>query len=489
MGLLRGRRHRHLLPAELPGRGAAQGAPERHDIRVFATAAAAQAAGFRACTRCRPDAAPGSPEWDRRSDLVGRAMRLIADGVVDHEGARGLARRLGHTQRHVRRELLAGAGAGPIAQARAQRAEMARVLLETTPLPIAEVALGAGFPNARQLGDTVRRVFCATPLELRAGARPTDRTAGARPSDRTAGTRPSDRTAEARTITLRLPFRDPFDPAGLLEFLARRAVPHIEEVVDGAYRRSLRLPGGAAVLELEPTDGHVRARFMLDDIRDLTVAIHRSRLLLDLDSDPRSVLEALAPDPVIGRLVRAEPGRRLPGHVDAEELALRGVLGQQVSVSGAATLTGRLVEDYGERLEHPVGAVTHLFPSPEVLADADPASLPMPQSRARALLGLAGALASGELVLNPGADRSEARRRLRALPGIGPWTAEYVAMRGLRDPDAFLAGDLGVRRALERLGQDGSPGGAAALAERWRPYRSYALQHLWGSLRSVGRVT
>ncbi len=294
--------------------------------------------------------------------------------------------------------------------------------------------------------------------------------------------------ANGNAITLELAYRDPFDAGGLLEFLARRAVPHIEEVADGVYRRSLRLPRGAAGVELEPTDGHVRARFRLGDVRDLAIAVDRSRMLLDLDSDPQTVLEALGPDPVIGSLVRAVPGRRVPGHMDPHELAMRAVLGQQVSVPGAVTLTRRLVEEYGERLERPLGSVTHLFPTAEAMAEADPTRLPMPRSRGRALIALATALVSGELLLGPGADRSKARRQLRSLPGIGPWTAEYVAMRALGDPDAFLPGDLGVKRALQRLGQDGRPAMAAALAERWRPYRSYALQHLWGTLASARQL-
>jgi AraC family transcriptional regulator, regulatory protein of adaptative response / DNA-3-methyladenine glycosylase II len=287
---------------------------------------------------------------------------------------------------------------------------------------------------------------------------------------------------ERREIAVALPYREPFHSASLLEFLDRRAVPHIEELADGVYRRSLALPHGAAVIELEPADGCMQARFLLEDVRDASVAVHRSRMLLDLDADPKHVVEALAPDPLIGALVRAAPGRRVPGHMDPDELAMRAVLGQQVSVSGAATLTARLVEEYGGRLKRSVGSVSHVFPSAQAIAAADPALLPMPGSRARALVGLAGALASGHVILDVGADWSRARRQLRALPGIGEWTAEYVAMRALHDPDAFLATDLGVRRALEQLGQDGRPAAAAALAERWRPYRAYALQHLWGAL-------
>jgi AraC family transcriptional regulator, regulatory protein of adaptative response / DNA-3-methyladenine glycosylase II len=282
-------------------------------------------------------------------------------------------------------------------------------------------------------------------------------------------------------LSARLALRLPFDGAGLLQFFGPRAVPHVEELIGGVYRRSLRLPGGAGVVELEPADGHVRARFWLGDDRDLEVAVERCRALFDLGSDPAPVLAALGGDPVIGPLVRAVPGRRVPGTVDPHELAIRAVLGQQVSLAGAATVAGRLVIEYGERLECPRGAVTHAFPSAEAIADADPATLPTPRSRGRALIGLCQALASGRLVLDAGADRARARRELLELPGIGPWTAEYVAMRGLGDPDAFLPTDLGIKRALESLGLDGRPAAAAALAEGWRPYRSYAAQHLWGS--------
>ena len=259
-------------------------------------------------------------------------------------------------------------------------------------------------------------------------------------------------------------------------------MPGVEEVRDGAYRRSLRLPHGAGVVELRPADGHVHARFRLADLRDLGAAMQRSRALLDLDSDPASVADALGGRPPLARLVRNAPGRRVPGAVDGHELAVRAVLGQQVSVRGARTLAGRLVAAHGQPLERPLGEVTHVFPAAAALADSDPEQLAMPRARRRALLALTGALASGELVIDTGADRADARRRLLALPGIGPWTAEYVAMRALRDPDAFLPGDLGVRHALERLGHDGQPAAATALAERWRPYRAYAVQHLWATL-------
>ncbi len=438
--------------------------PKRENVRFFASAAAAHSAGFRACKRCRPDATPGSPEWDLRADLVGRAMRLIADGVVDREGVGGLARRLGYTQRHVHRQLVAMVGAGPLALARAQRAQTARILLETTALSITDVTFAAGFQSVRQFNATVQEVFAMTPSALRAR------------------TRKHGRPEDSGALSLRLPYRAPLDGEGLVAFLGLRAVGGVEELLDGAYRRSLRLPHGTGVVELRPADGHVRARYWLGDLRDLGTAMQRSRGLLDLDSDPQSVAEVLGSEQLLGPLARRAPGRRVPGAVDGHELAVRAVLGQQVSLRGASTLAGRLVARYGEQLERPLGAVTHVFPSAEALAGVDPAELAMPPARRRGLLALATSLARGELVIDGGADRADARRRLLALPGIGPWTAEYIAMRGLRDPDAFVPSDLGVRHALEQLGRDGQPASAVALAERWRPYRAYAVQHLWASL-------
>jgi AraC family transcriptional regulator, regulatory protein of adaptative response / DNA-3-methyladenine glycosylase II len=444
--------------------------PKRENVCFFLSAAAAQSAGFRACKRCRPDATPGSPEWDLRADLVGRAMRLIADGVVDREGVRGLAGRLGYTERHVHRQLVAVVGAGPLALARAQRAQTARILLETTMLSIADVAFAAGFRSVRQFNATVREVFALTPSSMRARARR------------------DGRSADSGALSLRLPYRSPLDAAGLIAFLGHRAVPGVEEVLDGAYRRSLRLAHATGIVELRPADGYVYARYWLADLRDLGVAMQRSRTLLDLDSDPRSVADALGGEPPLGSLVAKAPGRRVPGAVDSHELAVRAVLGQQISLRGARTLAGRLVARYGEQLERPLGAVTHVFPSAAALAEMDPARLAMPAARRRALLALVTALARGELAIDGGADRAQARRGLLALPGIGRWTAEYIAMRALRDPDAFLASDLGVRHALEQLGLNGSPASAEALAERWRPYRAYAVQHLWASLGPPARA-
>jgi AraC family transcriptional regulator, regulatory protein of adaptative response / DNA-3-methyladenine glycosylase II len=445
--------------------------PKRENVRFFASAAAAQAAGFRACKRCRPDATPGSPEWDVRADLVGRAMRLIADGVVDREGVSALAARLGYSERHVHRRLLATVGAGPLALARAQRAQTARILLETTTVPITAVGFASGFQSVRQFNATIQEIFATTPSGLRARVKR------------------DGRAEDSGSLSLRLPYRAPLDARGLIAFFALRVVVGVEEVRDGAYRRSLRLPHGTGTVALRPADGYIHARYRLDDLRDLGVAMTRSRALLDLDSDPQAVTDALSADPLLGALVRAAPGRRVPGHVDPHELAVRAILGQQVSLRGASTLAGRLVGFCGEELERPLGGVTHVFPSAATMAEADLSRSGMPSARRRALTALVAALANGEVVLDAGSERAEARRRLLALPGVGPWTAEYIAMRALRDPDAFPASDLGVRRALERLGHDGAPAAAEQASQRWRPYRAYAVQHLWASLAPTARAS
>jgi AraC family transcriptional regulator, regulatory protein of adaptative response / DNA-3-methyladenine glycosylase II len=280
-------------------------------------------------------------------------------------------------------------------------------------------------------------------------------------------------------VELRLPFRPPLEGRALLDWLAARAVPGVEENAGAAYRRGLRLPRGAGVAELSFEPSAARCRLWLDDPRDVEPAVQCCRRLLDLDADRTAAAARLSADPLIGPLVVAAPGLRVPGTVDGGELAVRAVLGQQVSVAAARTAAGRLVAEYGERLARPRGGVTALFPAPDTLAALDPAALAMPRARARALVGLCRALADGVLRLDAGADRDEARRALLALPGIGPWTAGYVAMRALGDPDVFLVEDLGVRHALARLGGPSDPRQARAVAAAWAPWRSYASQQLW----------
>lgn len=440
--------------------------PLARNVRFLPSPAAAQRAGYRACKRCRPDASPGSPQWNVRGDAVARAMRLIADGTVDREGVTGLAVRLGYTARQLERMLQAEVGAGPLALARAQRVQTARVLIETTDLPFGEVAFAAGFASIRQFNDTVRAACDSTPSILRRQA------SGLRRNPRPAG----------QTVTLRLPVRTPFAYAGMFGHLAATAVPGCEEVRGSAYRRTLRLPAGHAVVALTPHPDHVVCVLALADLRDLAAAIERCRRLLDLDADPQAVAEALGTDPALRPAVSAAPGQRIPRTVDERELALRTVLGQQVSTAAARTHLARLVRAYGGRIEDPAGGLTHTFPTVEALADVDPAVLAVPAARRGAFCALVSALADGEIVLDPGSDWQRVREQLCALPGIGPWTAELVAMRGLGDPDAFPASDLGVRLAARQLGL---AEGAPALIRRsqaWRPWRSYATQYLWSTL-------
>jgi AraC family transcriptional regulator of adaptative response / DNA-3-methyladenine glycosylase II len=435
--------------------------PRRGNVEFFPGAATAQSQGYRACKRCRPDASPGSPEWNTRADAVGRAMRLIADGVVDRDGVSGLSARLGYSERQVHRLLMSELGVGPLAVARAQRAQTARLLVESTLLPLTEVAFASGFGSVRQFNDTVREVFACTPTQLRAAARP---------------------TSTQGPLQVRLAVRAPFAGQHLLAFLAGRAVPGVGHVDGDGYTRSLRLAHGAAVVRLEVGELGCTCTMALQSLADLQSAVQRTRRLFDLDADPEMVDSHLSEDPLLRPLVERRPGLRAPGHPDGTELLVRAVLGQQVSVAGARTLASRLVAAHGEALPEPVGAVTHLFPSAATIAALPSTEFAMPRSRAAALTGACRLIADGELVLDAGTDREHARTVLQSVPGIGPWTAGYVAMRALGDPDVFLPTDIGVRNALQRLGTAADPRSAAALAEAWRPWRTYALHHLWASL-------
>ncbi|RZU34569.1 DNA-3-methyladenine glycosylase 2 family protein [Blastococcus saxobsidens] len=432
--------------------------PLARNVSFFSTSAAAQGAGFRACRRCRPDAAPGSPDWDVRADVVARAMRLIADGEVERSGVPGLAAHLGYSERQLNRLLVGELGVGPLALARAQRAQTARLLIETTDLPMADVAFAAGFASIRQFNDTVREVFALTPTELRRGRRATT---GGQPG----------------WLTLRLAARAPYAADEVLLFLGVHAVPGLEEWDGTTFSRVLDLPHGPAVVQLSPAaDGAaaITARLRLTELRDLGVAVSRCRRMLDLDADPAAVDDVLGADPALAPLVAGAPGRRVPAAPDADELAVRAVLGQQVSVAGARTLTARLLTATGTPLPEPVGTLTHAFPRPGALADADLTTVGLTGARRRTVHALATALADGAVALGPGAERAEAERALRAVPGIGPWTAALVGLRGLADPDVWLPGDLALRKSLAALGSSDTDA-----ATRWRPWSSYAVMHLW----------
>ncbi|MET8825198.1 AlkA N-terminal domain-containing protein [Streptomyces sp. NPDC004610] len=438
--------------------------PKPENMVFLPSAAACQQAGFRACKRCRPDTSPGSPQWNQRADLTARAMRLIADGVVDREGVPGLAARLGYSTRQIERQLLAELGAGPLALARAQRAETARLLIETTDLPMAELAFAAGFASIRTFNDTVREVFALAPGELRAR--------------RPRGQRPQATTG---ALTLRLPFRTPLNPDNLFGHLAATAVPGVEEWRDGAYRRTLRLPYGQGIVALTPTPDHIACRLTLSDLRDLPVAIARCRRLLDLDADPVAVDDQLRTDPLLAPLVDKAPGRRVPRTVDEAEFAVRAVLGQQVSTAAARTHAARLVTAHGDPVTDPEGGLTHLFPSTERLASVDPATLALPRTRRATFTTLVARLADSTLHLGVESDWPRTREQLLALPGFGPWTADVIAMRALGDPDAFLPTDLGIRRAAQSLGLPATPAALTARATAWRPWRAYAVQYLWAT--------
>ncbi|GAA1359740.1 AlkA N-terminal domain-containing protein [Streptomyces beijiangensis] len=437
--------------------------PKVENMTFYPSAAACQQAGFRACKRCRPDTSPGSPEWNARADSVARAMRLIRDGVVDREGVPGLAARLGYSTRQIERQLLAELGAGPLALARAQRAQTARLLIETTPLPMAEVAFASGFSSIRTFNDTVREVFALAPGELRTRAA---------------------RGIAAQTpgaISLRLPYRAPLNPDNLFGHLAATGVPGVEEWRDGAYRRTLSLPYGHGIVALAPAADHIACVLSLTDLRDLTIAISRCRWMLDLDADPVAVDDQLRTDPLLAPLVDKAPGRRVPRTVDAAEFAVRAVLGQQVSTAAARTHAARLVTAHGVPVDDPAGGLTHLFPTSGALAALDPEALALPRSRRTTLTTLVGALADGSLRLGMDSDWDKARAQLMELPGFGPWTVEVIAMRALGDPDAFLPSDLGIRRAAGGLGLPATPAALTARAAAWRPWRAYAVQYLWAT--------
>lgn len=433
--------------------------PAARNVKFYPTAAAAQLAGFRACKRCLPAASPGSPQWDVRGDAVARAMRLIDDGVVDREGVAGLAARVGYSPRQVQRLLLDGAGAGPLALARTRRAQTARTLIQATDLPMTDIAFAAGFSSVRSFNDTVQAVYAASPSELRRRRR--------------AAPFPSD---DGLTfVDLTLATREPFCPCNVLGHLIATRIDGVESFADGTYHRTLRLPVGWGVASLRPVKAGVEVRLGLTEVSQLPTAVARLRRLLDLDADPVSIDDFLSLDPAFAPLVAAHPGRRIPRGVDGEETAVRIVLGQQVSTAAARTHGARLVSVLGTPVETGVPGLTRLFPASAEIAVVPDDALAFPASRRDTLRRIAAALAEGDIDLGPGADRDEARAALLALKGIGAWTVEMIAMRALGDPDAFPATDLGMIKAAKQWGIDS----LATHAERWRPWRSYAVQHLW----------
>ncbi|WEK62385.1 MAG: Ada metal-binding domain-containing protein [Candidatus Microbacterium colombiense] len=432
--------------------------PKPQNVTFYPTSAAAHEAGYRACKRCLPEAAPGSPAWDIRGDTAARAMRLISAGVVEREGVPGLAARLGYSDRHLTRLLTAELGAGPLALARAHRAHTARMLLVGTDMPVSDVAFSAGFASIRQCNDTIREVFGLTPGELRARRR-------------------MSASAVPGAIDLVLPYRGPFDASGIFAWMSARALPGVEEATETSFSRHLRMSGGPAWFEVSQDEKqrlHLRAR--VARLGDLAPLVSTARRIFDLDADPLAIDHALSAHPELAPLVERTPGIRVPGSADPHEMLIRAMVGQQITVVAARTALTALAEALGERVENGI-----LFPTMAAIAERGAEVLRGPAARIRAITGAAAALADGSLTLTVGDDGVRQREALLAMPGIGPWTADYVRMRVLGDPDVLLPGDVALRAGAAAAGLPGEPRPLTAWAERTAPWRSYLSAHLWRS--------
>jgi len=441
-------------------------APMEKNVRYYPSAAAAAEAGFRPCLRCRPESSPGTPAWLGTSATVSRALRLISESALEDGGVDSLAAHLGIGSRHLRRLFLQHLGATPIAIAQTRRLHFAKKLLDETDLPMQDVALASGFGSVRRFNATIQQTYRRTPTHIRHLARRA----------------PAE---EQHKYCLLLRFRPPFDWDGLLEFLAPRATPGVEAVEAGCYRRTFRLANQNGWLDasLDAAANAVALRIHFPDPRSLFLIVERARRVFDLSADPDDIARHLRRDPLLAPRLASRPGLRVPGAWDGFELAVRAILGQQVTVRGATTLAGRLVRAFGM----PVAAnhrLTHVFPDAASLAEADVARIGLPRARAHSIRALARAVMNHDLHFSPAANIEEFFDRFRSLPGIGDWTAHYVAMRALGEPDAFPAADLGLLKATglahaSRL---------AARAEAWRPWRSYAAMHLWQRLGETDTI-
>ncbi|MEN8008630.1 MAG: AlkA N-terminal domain-containing protein [Candidatus Krumholzibacteriota bacterium] len=432
-------------------------APLLKNVTFYPCAAAAEKAGFRPCKRCRPETSPGTPAWLGTSATVSRALHYIGDGCLDGGSVEDLALRLGMGSRHLSRLFEDHLGATPVAIAQTRRVHFARNLIEQSSLSMARIALAAGFGSVRRFNVLVKQVFGATPTHLRQRAKTVP--------------------ALENTLVYRLAYRPPYDWPSLISFLEGRAIPGVEHVTPEAYRRTIAVNGTAGILEVSPVAGrnHLLMQVSLPDLEGVIGLVSRVRRMFDCGADPEVIGSHLAHDPLLAPLVERRPGLRLPSAWDPFEMTVRAILGQQISVKGATTIAGRLVERLGTPLDAPREGLTHLFPSPGVVAASDLTGLGLTSKRAVTVKTFAAAVADGRLVLDAPLGVEEFAARIIALPGIGPWTAQYVAMRALGEPDGFPASDLGLKHA--------SPGiDLPVRSEKWRPWRSYAALHLWASL-------
>lgn len=437
--------------------------PLSKNIIFYPTAAAAQEAGFRPCLRCRPETAPDLGAWRGASNTVSRALTLIEMGALDEADVDSLAARLGVGERHLRRLFREHLGASPVAVAQTRRVLLAKQLIHDTRLPMTEVALASGFGSLRRFNETFAALYDRPPMALRRAAN-AEVSAGAQGE-----------------VSLLLRYRAPYDWPAMLAFLRKRAIPGVEYVDGNSYRRTIGCDGLQGTVTVQPADGNaLRATIRFPKLSTLPKIIARLRRLFDLTADPEAIAAQLRADATLAPLVAARPGLRVPGAWDGFELAVRAVLGQQITVGAAISLAGKIVARYGTPLKNPEPGLTHVFPEPGVLADADIATLGMPKTRGAALSAIAAAVAADPNLFTASRDLDGAVAQLRALPGIGDWTAHYIAMRQLREPDAFPAADIGLQRAMaDAAGLRPNAAALLARAEQWRPWRAYAAQHLW----------
>ena len=444
--------------------------PKSENVTFYPTAAAASEAGYRPCLRCRPECAPGTPAWQGTSTTVQRGLRLIADGALDNGNVEHLAERLGVTSRHLRRLFTKHVGASPLAVAHTQRLHFAKRLIDQTALSMQDISVAAGFGSVRRFNDTFRNTYGRTPRELR---------------------RSRDAASTTTALRVQLPYREPFGWPQLLDFFAGRATPGVEVVDDGRYLRSIRVGETPGVIEVCKDAGVLSLTVHGSGTESLFTIVQRTRSMFDLDAAIDDIGSTLSADRQLRKWLKHNPGLRVPGAWDGFELTVRAILGQQVSVKAATTFAGRIAERYGEPLDVAVNGAAkrpnRLFPLPEKLQRARLESLGVIRSRAQTIRDLARAVVTGDVSFDLAQDARAFRESLLSIRGIGDWTAEYVAMRALKDPDAFPASDLGLLRAFE--GSDGErprPAELLSRAESWRPWRAYAALLIWGSEQGAG---